>query len=78
MKYIHHSSANNILIIPQLKSADIAEALDRKCMAALVLLDLSAAFDIIDHKSLQTCLEHSFGVTGSVMSWIKSYLSDRS
>ena len=27
---------------------DIAGALDRKCMAALVLLDLSAAFDIID------------------------------
>jgi len=31
---------------------DIAEALDRKCMAALVLLDLSAAFDVIDHKIL--------------------------
>ena len=30
----------------------IAEALDRKCMAALVLLDLSAAFDVIDHKVL--------------------------
>ena len=28
---------------------DIAEALDRKCMVALVLLDLSAAFDVIDH-----------------------------
>ena len=57
---------------------DIAEALDRKCMAALVLLDLSAAFDVIDHKILQTRLEHSFGVTGSALSWIKSYLSDRS
>ena len=55
---------------------DIAEALDRKCMAALVLLDLSAAFDVIDHKILQTRLEHSFGVTGSALSWIKSYLSD--
>ena len=57
---------------------DIAEALDRKCMAALVLLDLCAAFDVIDHKILQTRLEHSFGVTGSALSWIKSYLSDRS
>ena len=44
---------------------DIAEALDRTCMAALVLLDLSAAFNVIDHKILQTRLEHSFGVTGS-------------
>ena len=47
---------------------DIAEALDRKCTAALVLLDLSAAFDVIDHKILQMCLEHSFGVTGSALS----------
>jgi len=57
---------------------DIAEALDRKCMAALVLLDLSAAFDVIDHKILQKRLEYSFGVTGSALSWINSYLSDRS
>ena len=57
---------------------DIAEALDRKCMAALVMLDLAADFDVIDHKILQTRLEHSFGVTGSALSWIKSYLSDRS
>ena len=51
---------------------EVAEALDRKYMAALVLLDFSAAFDVIDHKILQTRLEHSFGVTGSVLSWIKS------
>jgi len=57
---------------------DIAEALDRKCMAALVLLDLSAAFDVIDHKILQTRLEHSFGVTGSALSWIKCFMCDRS
>ena len=30
---------------------DIVEALDRKCMAALVLLDLSTAFDVIDHNA---------------------------
>jgi len=40
------------------------------------MLDLSATFDVIDHKILQTRLEHLFGVTGSALSWIKSYLSD--
>ena len=45
-------------------------------MAALVLLDLSAAFDVIDHKILQTRIEHSFGVTGGTLSWFKSYLSE--
>ena len=38
---------------------NIAEALDMKCIAALVLFDLSAAFDVIDHKILQMRLEHS-------------------
>jgi len=47
-------------------------------MEALVLLDLSATFDVIDHKILQARLEHSLGVTGSALAWIKSYLSDRS
>jgi len=47
-------------------------------MTTLVPLDLSAAFDVIDHKTLQTRLEHSFGVIGSAHSWIKSYPSERS
>ena len=71
---IGHSTETALLKVHH----DIAEALDMKCMAALVLLDLSAAFDIIDHNILQTRLDHSFGVTESAFSWIKSYLSDRS
>ena len=45
-------------------------------MTALVLLDLSAAFDVIDHWILQKRLEYSFGMTGSILSWIQSHLSD--
>ena len=33
-----------------LRPNDIAEALDKKCMAELNLLDLSPTFDVIDHK----------------------------
>ena len=44
----------------------------------LVSLDLSAAFDTIDHDVLLSRLNHSFGVAGVAHSWIKTYLSHRS
>jgi len=42
-----------------------------------VSLDLSAAFDTIDHVTLINRLRTSFGITGSVLSWLQSYLSNR-
>ena len=44
---------------------------------ALVLLDLSAAFDIIDHDTLLSCLSSRFGFAGSALKWFRSYLQDR-
>ena len=44
----------------------------------LVLLDLSAAFDTVDHAVLFNLLEHSLGISGTALSLLKSYLQGRS
>ncbi|CAC5407955.1 unnamed protein product [Mytilus coruscus] len=56
---------------------DIAYALDNNCCAVLLMLDLSAAFDTIDHQILFDRLKYSFGVTGDALLWLQSYLMNR-
>ena len=56
---------------------DIALALDENKAAFLTMLDLSAAFDIIDHDILIHWLEHGFGIEGTALKWFSSYISGR-
>ena len=56
---------------------DILQAIDNNKIIMLVLLDLSAAFDTIDHALLLSRLEHRFGVKSKALAWFKSYLSER-
>lgn len=56
---------------------DILTNLDHKCGVILVLLDLSAAFDTIDHITLFHQLQHRLGISDTALNWFRSYLSDR-
>ena len=56
---------------------DILHALDNDNVTVVTLLDLSAAFDTIDHNILCQRLEHLYGISGTPLNWFRSYLSNR-
>ena len=69
----YHSTETALLSVTN----DILNSMGRGNVTALTLLDLSAAFDTIDHKLLLDRLEEWFGIRGDALRWVGSYLSDR-
>ena len=57
---------------------DIFLATDGDDFLVLVLLDLTAAFDTVDHNILLSRLEHWVGIKGSALEFFRSYLTGRS
>ena len=56
---------------------DLLTASDSGSISILSLLDLSTAFDTIDHSILLTRLENAFGVYDLALSFFDSYLQDK-
>ena len=73
----YHPSHSTKTALLKVKT-DIIQALDNQEVACLILLDLSAAFDTIDHDILLNRLKSRFAVNGVALGWLMSYLKDRS
>ena len=58
--------------------SDIIQAIEEDRIMLLVLLDLSSAFDTVDHDILIQRMATSFGIRGAALAWLRSYLTDRS
>jgi len=52
-------------------------SIDQGKPAICVLLNLSAAFDTLDHFALFSRLAEMFGLSGKVLEWFRSYLEQR-
>ena len=56
---------------------DLLLETDSGKISLLTLLDLSAAFDTIDHTILLSRLQNTFGIHDNALNWFKSYITDR-
>ena len=72
--YLQNHSTGTALIMVQ---NDLLCAVDSDCVVVLVMLDLTSAFETIDHAILLRRLFHKFWVTGAALEWFRSYLSGR-
>ena len=69
----HHSTETVLLSVHDF----LIRAISNQKLTCLCLLDLSAAFDTIDHSILLERLYSWFGIQDMVLSWLKSYLTNR-
>ena len=72
--YCEHFSTETALL--RVKS-DILEAINKKEIMCLIMLNLSAAFDSLEHSLILTHLKYHFGITDTCLKWFEDYLTGR-
>ena len=70
----HHSTETALIKVCN----DLLCSLDERKAVILVLLDMSAAFDTIDHGIMLSRLRDRFGISGTALKWFESYMDNRS
>ena len=73
--YRRHFSTETVLLY---MFDNILWSMERQNVTSLVAIDLSAAFDTVDHEILMNVLTSKFGVRNTAYAWFHSYLSHRS
>ena len=69
----NHSTETAVLKV----MSDLLRMIDGGDVAVLALLDLSAAFDTVDHVILLCRLQESYGIADAALNWFTSYLAGR-
>jgi len=57
--------------------SDALPEADEQKVTLLASLDMTAAFDCVDHSLLLMRLQWNFGLQESVLGWMTSFLTDR-
>ena len=70
----NHSCETSLLKLTN----DILWSMEEQNITAVLALDLSAAFDMVDHDILLQVLKNQYGIDGKALSWYDSYLHPRS
>ena len=69
----HHSCKTSLVKLVN----NILRNMEKQLVTAIVILDLSTAFDTVDHDQLLEVLATRFGIQGNALEWYRNYLKPR-
>lgn len=70
----HHSTETAVICVMN----DMINTIDKGHVGAIMLLDMSAAFDTVDHSIMLDVLRRRFGIHDEALNWLDDFLTDRS